>query len=131
LFSDLSMGAFADRIASVRQGLRQQGFVEGQNVAIEYRSAEGQYDRLPALAADLVRMQVAVIVALGSTNSPQAARAATSTIPMFMVGSDPVNTGLVTNIRRPEGNLTGATFAVTQLAPMLLTLCGCAVNPHI
>jgi hypothetical protein len=60
LFSDLSMGAFADRIASVRQGLRQQGFVEGQNVAIEYRSAEGQYDRLPALAADLVRMQVAV-----------------------------------------------------------------------
>jgi len=54
------MGAFADRIASVRQGLRQQGFVEGQNVAIEYRSAEGQYDRLPALAADLVRMQVAV-----------------------------------------------------------------------
>jgi putative ABC transport system substrate-binding protein len=126
------MGAFADRIASVRQGLRQQGFVEGQNVAIEYRSAEGQYDRLPALAADLVRMQVAVIVALGSTNSPQAARAATSTIPtVFMVGSDPVNTGLVTNIRRPEGNLTGATFAVTQLAPMLLTLCGCAVNPHI
>jgi putative ABC transport system substrate-binding protein len=101
-------------------------------VAIEYRSAEGQYDRLPALAADLVRMQVAVIVALGSTNSPQAARAATSTIPtVFMVGSDPVNTGLVTNIRRPEGNLTGATFAVTRLAPMLLTLCGCAVNPHI
>jgi putative tryptophan/tyrosine transport system substrate-binding protein len=89
----------------------------------EYRSAEGQYDRLPALAADLVRRQVAVIIAIGSTNSPQAARAATSTIPIvFTVGSDPVNTGLVTNIRRPEANLTGATFAITQLAPKLLEI---------
>jgi len=123
LLNGVSNGAYEQRIAYFRQGLREQGFVEGQNVAFEYRSAEGQYDRLPALAADLVRRQVAVIVAIGSTNSPQAARAATSTIPIvFAVGSDPVVTGLVTNIRRPEGNLTGATFAVTQLVPKLLEI---------
>jgi putative ABC transport system substrate-binding protein len=123
LLNGVSNEAYADRIASVRQGLREQGFVEGQNLAFEYRSAEGQYDRLPALAVDLVRRQVAVIVAIGSTNSPQAAKAATSTIPIvFAVGSDPVNTGLVTNIRRPEANLTGTTFTVTQMAPKLLEI---------
>jgi putative tryptophan/tyrosine transport system substrate-binding protein len=105
-------GIFAAQQASaVRQGLRESGYVEGANLAIEYRSADGQYDRLPALAADLVSRQVALIIAVGSTNSPQAARAATSTIPIvFAVGSDPVDTGLITNLRRPQGNLTGVTF---------------------
>jgi putative tryptophan/tyrosine transport system substrate-binding protein len=109
--------------ALARQGLRETGYVEGQNVAIEYRSADGQYDRLPALAAELVRQKVAVILAVGSTNSPQAAKAATSTIPIvFAVGSDPVATGLVTNLRRPEANLTGVTFNSTALAPKRLEI---------
>ena len=115
-------GAFAAKgIAAVRQGLSETGFVEGQNVAIEYRSADGQYDRLPELAADLVRKQVAVIVAVGSTKSPQAARAATSTIPIvFAVGSDPVDAGLITNIRRPEANLTGVALNNNALVPKRL-----------
>ena len=115
-------GAFAAKgVAAVRQGLSETGFVEGQNVAIEYRSADGQYDRLPNLAADLVRKQVAVIVAVGSTKSPQAARAATSTIPIvFAVGSDPVDAGLITNIRRPEANLTGVALNNNALVPKRL-----------
>jgi putative ABC transport system substrate-binding protein len=115
-------GAFAAKgVAAVRQGLSETGFVEGQNVAIEYRSADGQYDRLPDLAADLVRKQVAVIVAVGSTKSPQAARAATSTIPIvFAVGSDPVDAGLITNIRRPEANLTGVALNNNALVPKRL-----------
>src|SRR5262245_47045513 len=89
----------------IQRGLREAGFVEGQNVAFEYRSAEGQYERLPSLAADLVRRQVNVILAVGSTNSPQAAKAATSMIPIVIaVGSDPTVTGLVTNLRSPEAN---------------------------
>ena len=115
-------GAFAAKgVAAVRQGLRETGFVEGHNVAIEYRSADGQYDRLPDLAADLVRKQVAVIVTVGSTKSPQAARAATSTIPIvFAVGSDPVDAGLITNIRRPEANLTGVALNNNALVPKRL-----------
>ena len=117
-------GAFAAQQAiEVRQGLRAAGYVEGQNVAIEYRSADGRYDRLPALAADLVSSHVAVIIAVGSTNAPQAARAATSTIPIvFAVGSDPVDTGLVANLTRPEANLTGVTFNSTALAPKRLEI---------
>jgi putative ABC transport system substrate-binding protein len=117
-------GAFAVvQAAAVRQGLRDTGYVEGQNVSIEYRSADGEYDRLPALAAELVRQKVAVILAVGSTNSPQAARAATSTIPIvFAVGSDPVATGLVADLRRPEANLTGVTFNSTALAPKRLEI---------
>jgi len=117
-------GAFAAQQANgVRQGLKESGYIEGQNVAIEYRSADGQYDRLPALAADLVSRKVALIIAVGSTNSPQAARAATSTIPIvFAVGSDPVETGLVTNLRRPEANVTGVTFNLTVLAPKRLEI---------
>jgi putative ABC transport system substrate-binding protein len=123
LLNGISNEGSADRITSVRQGLRQQGFIEGQNVTIVYRSAEGQYDRLPALAADLVGRQVAVIISIGSTNSPQAARAATSTIPIvFTVGADPVLTGLVTNMRRPEANLTGTTLGTTTLATKLLEI---------
>jgi putative ABC transport system substrate-binding protein len=123
LLNGVSNEAYADRIAYVRQGLREQGVVEDQNVTFEYRSAEGQYDRLPALAVDLVRRQVAVIVAIGSTNSPQAASTATSSIPIvFVVGGDPVANSLVTNFRRPEANLTGTTFFPSGLTPKLFEI---------
>src|SRR5262249_29401101 len=107
-----------ERIAALWRGLRETGFVEGQNVTIEARTAEGQYDRLPALAADPVARPVAVIVATGPTLTAQAAKAATSTIPIvFTTGTDPVDTGLVSNLRRPEANLTGVTQNSTALAP--------------
>jgi putative ABC transport system substrate-binding protein len=103
--------------------LRATGYVEGHNLAIEYRSADGRYDRLPALAADLVSRRVGLIIAVGSTNASQAARTATSTIPIvFAVGSDPVTTGLVTNLTRPEANLTGVTFNSASLAPKRLEI---------
>jgi len=121
--SGISFNANAQQASAIRQGLRKSGYVEGQNVTIEYRSANGQYDRLPALAADLVSRQVAVIIAVGSTNSPQAARAATSTIPIvFDVGTDPVATGLVSNLKRPEANLTGVTGNLTALASKKLEI---------
>src|SRR6516164_9562544 len=121
--SGISFNANAQQASAIRQGLRKSGYVEGQNVTIEYRSANGQYDRLPAFAADLVSRQVAVIIAVGSTNSPQAAKAATSTIPIvFSVGTDPVATGLVSNLRRPEANLTGVTSNVNALAPKRLEI---------
>jgi putative ABC transport system substrate-binding protein len=114
---------YADRMAAFRQGLSDTGFVEGKTVVIEYRWAEGDYDRLPALASDLVRREVSVIVAGGGVTSAPAAKAATTTIPIvFATGVDPVATGLITNFARPEGNVTGVAWLSSALGAKRLGL---------
>jgi len=129
-------------LSVIRQGLNDTGFVEGRNMAIEYRWAEGKYDRLAALASDLVRRKVAVIVTIGGDVSALAAKAATATLPVvFTVATDPVRSGLVSSLHRPGGNLTGSSGFQAEMEPKRLellrelrpdaTTIGVLVNPNV
>ena len=135
-----SPDAIADRLSAFHQGLGQSGFVEGRNVAIEYKWAEDQYDRLPALAAELVQRQVAVIFTAGGTPTAVAAKQASSTIPIvFVIGADPIKFGLVDSLNRPGANVTGVSFLVSMTmakqlevlheAVPIASLIGFLVNP--
>ena len=135
-------GPYAPFAAAYHRGLKETGYVEGVNTAVEYRWAEGEVDRLPALAAELVRRQVAVIAATGGISSALAAKAATTTIPIiFGVSEDPVKHGLVASLARPGGNATGVNFLVAELGSKQLGLLhelvpaavrvGLLVNPRI
>jgi len=122
VLTSASVDSFAERMAALRQGILESGFVEGQNVTIEYRSANGRSDRLQGLAADLVRRHVNVI-ATSSTAAALAAKRETTTIPIvFSTGADPVEIGLVARLNRPGGNLTGVSFLVNKLVAKRLEL---------
>jgi putative tryptophan/tyrosine transport system substrate-binding protein len=142
LLSPASPDSFAHFMRAFRQGLKDSGYVEGETVAIDYRWAEGQYDRLPALAAEPVRRPVAMIAATGGPSSALAAKAATTTIPIvFSVAEDPVKVGLVASLARPGGNATGVNFLVAELGSKQLGLLhelvpaavrvGLLVNPRV
>src|SRR5215472_3239320 len=118
-----SSAQFTHLLAAFRKGLSEIGFVEGRNFAIEYRYAEGQYDRLPGLAADLVSQRVAVIVATADTPTIRAAKAATSAVPIvFVIGSDPVMFGIVDSLNVPGGNITGITLIASETVAKRLEL---------
>src|SRR5262245_33916835 len=123
LLSSRSPAVDTPLIAVIRQGLNETGLVEGQNVALDYRWAEGQYDRLAGLARDLVRQQVAVIVTIGGEPSALAAKAATASIPIVYVGgTDPMRSGLVTSPHRPGGDITGVSTFQNEMEPKRLEL---------
>src|SRR5262249_32407245 len=137
----LHAGSPSPPVAAFRQALAQAGYVENRNVTIDYRYAEGQYERLPELAADLIRRKVTGIVASPNTNAARAAKAATSVIPtLFMVSDDPANLALVASLSRPGGNLTGVNYFISELAAKRLSLLrellpvivrvGALVNPN-
>ena len=123
LLDPRSPDALTDRLRGFRQGLRETGFAEGENIAIEYRWANNQLDRLPALVTDLVRRQVAVIASPGGPDATLAAKAATATLPIvFLVGEDPVGLGLVTSLAQPGGNITGVNLFTGELTAKRLEL---------
>ena len=142
ILSSRSRATDALLLAVIRQGLNDTGFVEGRNVSIEYRWAEGNYNQLAALAADLVGRKVAVIITIGGDVAALAAKAATATLPVvFTVATDPVHSGLVSNLHRPGGNLTGHSAALTEMERKRLgllrelrpdaTSIGVLVNPNV
>ena len=123
ILNSQTLSAYADRMLAFHRGLKEGGYVEGTNLVIEYRSAEGHDDRLPALAADLVRRQVKLIAGVNSTAGVLAAKDATTTIPIvFNIGGEPVRNGLVASFNHPGGNVTGVSFMANELGPKRLSI---------